>query len=131
MKAMASTHVQVLIGRLEELKREFGDFAFKAAVKSLRARRLDRRGRENRKQFAWSKYQALYRKQRGMCPLCETAMLLLRGEVEIDHKDPNRAEGFNDDANLQLAHRKCNRRKSSQSLYQQAKKGHRTVVELL
>jgi hypothetical protein len=58
-------------------------------------------------------------------------MLLLRAEVEIDHKDPNQAEGFNDDVNLQLAHRACNRKKSSRSLYQQAKKGNMIVVDLI
>ena len=58
-------------------------------------------------------------------------MVLLRAEVEIDHKDPNRQEGFNDDDNLQLTHRTCNRRKSSRSLYQQAKKTNRSITELL
>jgi hypothetical protein len=51
--------------------------------------------------------------------------------VEIDHKDPNRAEGFNDDVNLQLAHRKRNRAKSSRLFYQQAKKGNMIVVDMI
>jgi 5-methylcytosine-specific restriction endonuclease McrA len=66
-----------------------------------------------------------------VCPLCKEVMVLLRGVIEIDHKDPNRQEGFNDDDNLQLTHRRCNRRKSSGSLYQQAKKMNRTIMELL
>ena len=66
-----------------------------------------------------------------MCPLCNDAMLLLRGQVEIDHKDPNRQEGFNDDDNLQLTHQSCNRRKSSRSIYEQAKKGGKSIIQCL
>ena len=131
MIGKASTRVQVLINRLDELKGEFGDFAFRQAVRNIRSRRLDNHDRERRKRFPWSKYQSLYRRQRGICPLCKDAMVLLRGEVEIDHKDPNRQVGFNDDDNLVLTHRPCNRRKSSRSLCQEAKKRKKLVVDLL
>ena len=125
------TRTEVLIERLDGLKAEFGDFAFRHALRILRQRRLENRHREHRKRFGWPKYQSLYQSQRGVCPLCKDTMVLLRGEVEIDHKDPNRQGGFNYDDNLQLAHRKCNRTKSSSSLYQQAKKTNRSIVELL
>lgn len=125
------TRIEVLIERLDGLKVEFGDFAFRHALRIVRQRRLENRHREHRKRFRWSIYQSLYQKQRGICPLCKEVMILLRGEVEIDHKDPNRQLGFNDDDNLQLTHRKCNRRKSSRSLYQQAKKRNRTIAEIL
>ena len=120
-----------LIEALRRLQAEYGLSRFKSAIQRLNRQRLDVSEREKRKRFAWSKYQVFYRKQRGICPLCDKAMLLLRGEVEIDHKDPNRQEGFNDDANLQLAHRKCNRTKSSRSLFQEAKKRNRNIVEML
>ena len=127
----AATKDGALIEELRRLQQEYGLSRFKSALQALNRRRLEVDQREKRKRFAWSKYQVLYRKQRGICPLCNDAMLLLRGEVEIDHKDPNRQEGFNDDVNLQLAHRRCNRTKSSRSLYQQARKGNRNIVELL
>ncbi|MGA3245856.1 MAG: HNH endonuclease signature motif containing protein [Bacteroidota bacterium] len=125
------TRIQIVIDQLDRLKAEYGDFAFRQAVRSIRQRRLDNGHRERRKRFPWSKYQSLYRMQRGVCPLCRDDMVLIRGRVEIDHKDPNREEGFNDDDNLQLTHRKCNRKKSSRSLYQQAKKSNRNIAELL
>ncbi|MGA3245831.1 MAG: HNH endonuclease signature motif containing protein [Bacteroidota bacterium] len=121
----------VLIERLLELQRQYGLYRFKCALKDLNRRRLEIDGREKRKRFPWSKYQALYRSQKGICRVCRELMPLLRGEVEIDHRDPNRQEGFNDDDNLQLTHRKCNRKKSSRSVYQQAKKSSRNIVELL
>jgi 5-methylcytosine-specific restriction endonuclease McrA len=121
----------LLIEQLRELQRQYGLFRFKCALRDLKRRRLEISGREKRKRFPWSKYQALYRSQKGICRVCQRIMPLLRGEVEIDHKDPNRQEGFNDDDNLQLTHRKCNRRKSSRSLYQQAKKTNRDIIELL
>lgn len=111
----------VLIERLLELQRQFGLYRFKCALKDLNRRRLEIDGREKRKRFPWSKYQALYRSQKGICGVCRELMPLLSREVEIDHKDPNREEGFNDDDNLQLKYRRCSRRKSCQWLYQQAK----------
>ena len=130
-KGKNMSHIQTLVNRLDELKTEFGDWTFRQAVESIRRRRLDNHHRDHRKRFAWSKYQRLYRRQRGMCPLCNDAMLLLRGQVEIDHKDPNRQEGFNDDDNLQLTHQSCNRRKSSRSIYEQAKKGGKSIIQCL
>jgi len=125
------TRLEVLIEHLDKLKAEFGDFAFRRALRIVGRRRLENRDREHRKRFGWPKYQSLYQRQRGVCPLCKEVMVLFRGEVEIDHKNPNRQEGFNDDDNLQLTHRRCNRKKSSGSLYQQAKKMNRTIMELL
>jgi 5-methylcytosine-specific restriction endonuclease McrA len=121
----------VLIEQLRQLQRQYGMFQFTLALQDLKRRRLEVEQRQKRKRFPWSKYQALYSSQKGICRLCRRLMPLLRGEVEIDHKDPNRQEGFNDDDNLQLTHRRCNRKKSSGSLYQQAKKMNRTIIELL
>ena len=120
-----------LIEHLLELQRTYGMYKFRLAFKALNRRRLELAGRERRKRFSWPKYQALYKSQKGICGICRRLMPLLRGEVEIDHKDPNRQELFNDDDNLQLAHRTCNRKKSSRSLYVQAKRTGRSITEFL
>jgi 5-methylcytosine-specific restriction endonuclease McrA len=122
---------EILIEQLDRLTAEYGESAFSYALQLRKRRRLENRRRSQRKRFAWSKYQKLYRRQRGICPLCRKEMVLLNGEVEIDHRDPNRAEGFNDDENLQLTHRRCNREKSSRSVYRQAKRMGRNMTELL
>jgi 5-methylcytosine-specific restriction endonuclease McrA len=129
MKAMASTRVQMLINRLDELKVEFGESAFRRALQMISRRRLENRNREHRRRFSWSKYQFLYQLQKGKCPLCGELMPLLKGEVEIDHKDPNREKDFNNDDNLQLTHRRCNRWKSSLSIYEQAKKARKNMIQ--
>jgi len=125
------TRVHILIERLDELKAEFGDVAFRHALKTLRQRRLDNRHRECRRRFPWSKYQCLYQSQKATCPLCGELMPLLKGQVEIDHKDPNREKNFNHDDNLQLTHRRCNRWKSSLSIYEQSKKSGKSVIQCL
>jgi 5-methylcytosine-specific restriction endonuclease McrA len=122
---------EVLIDELDRLTAEYGESTFRYALELRNRRRLENRRRTPRKRFAWSKYQKLYRKQRGICPLCRKEMVLLNGEVEIDHKDPNRASGFNDDDNLQLTHRRCNRSKSSRSVYKQSKQLGRNMAEFL
>ena len=120
-----------LIRCLEQLLASYGRCEFRRAVKELEQRRLEVSRRERRKRFAWSKHQMLYSMQKGVCPLCLELMPLLKGEVEIDHKDPNRTPGFNSDENLQLTHRRCNREKSSRSVYEQAKKGGQIVIDLV
>lgn len=131
MKLVAANRIQLLIIRLDELRAEFGDFAFGHALKTIRRRRLLNRHRDQRKRFPWSKYQFLYQSQQGICPLCDELMPLLKGEVEIDHKDPNRALDFNNDDNLQLTHRHCNRGKASRSIYEQAKSNQKSVIQCL
>ncbi len=127
------TRIEELVQRLSTLQDEFGRFTFDQALKTVRRRKLltPQGERPRRKRFSWSKYESLYQKQRGICPLCKRVMVLLRREVEIDHLDPNRQQGFNDDDNLQLTHRRCNRKKSSRSVYEQAKKTNRSIMELV
>ena len=119
-----------LIERLEELQTKYGRHSFKSAIKTLNRRKIDQSQREPRKTFPWSKYKKLYYIQRGICSYCDEPMFLRKGEVEIDHRDPNRLD-FNADSNLQLLHKKCNRMKSSRSVPSEAKTQGKTYLHLL
>lgn len=119
-----------LITRLEALQTKYGRHSFKNAIKTINRRKIDLGQREPRKKFPWSKYRKLYQIQSGLCLYCNEAMFLKKGEVEIDHRDPNRKD-FNADSNLQLLHQRCNRIKSSQSIPLQAKKGNATYLDLI
>jgi hypothetical protein len=58
-----------LLRSLEQLMAAHGQYEFRRAVKDLEHRRLEVSHRERRKRFAWSKYQMLYGRQKGVCPL--------------------------------------------------------------
>lgn len=123
---------QYAIETLDQLESEVGRSVYDHAIKTKNRRRLENGiGREKRKSFAWSKYQYLYRKQNGICRWCEKEMVLLRGKVEIDHRDPNSKEDFNSDSNLQLLHSHCNREKSAMPIEEQAKHLGRTYRKIL
>jgi len=125
------TKIETLVHRLSQLQIEYGLYHFQQALREIKRRRLEVSSREKRKRFPWSKYQTLYHRQHGVCPLCKELMPLVSGEIEIDHRDPNKVDGFNDDGNLQLTHKRCNRSKSSKTIYDLAKAKHKTVIECL
>jgi len=117
--------------RLIAIRDEVGYSLFWREVKSLSRERLDDKdNRQKRKHFPWSKYVSLYKKCRGICAWCEGAMPLIKGEINLDHKDPN-AEDFNGDANLQVLHSSCNKQKNAMSIADQAKHSGKTYTELL
>lgn len=119
------------IAKLKLIREEAGYSNFDQAVKKINRERLqDKDGRQKRKHFPWSKYESLYKKQRGICPWCGLGMMLIKQEIELDHKDPN-AEDFNADSNLQVLHSSCNRQKNSMSIADQAKHQGQTFAELL
>jgi 5-methylcytosine-specific restriction endonuclease McrA len=120
------------IALLDAIEKQIGVSRYVAAIKAKSRRRLevDVTVRQKRKSFPWSKYKRLYEKQAGKCAICAKDMRLIRGTVEIDHKNPN-AEDFNSDYNLQLAHKECNREKGGKSLAEQAKFYGKTTVQLL
>lgn len=119
-----------LITRLEELQTKYGRQLFKNAIRTMYRRKIDQLQRESRKKFSWFKYKKLYHIQRGICSYCDEPMFLKKGEVEIDHRDPNRLD-FNTDTNLQLLHVRCNRTKSARSIPVQAKMNNATYLHLL
>jgi len=122
--------VSDLVVILERLRNEYGSSIFERALKEIHRHRIYILEREKRKRFPWSTYVKLYTQQKGICLYCQKDMMLLKGEVEVDHRDPNRKD-FNTLSNLQLLHRRCNRQKGSSSIPRQAKQQHKTYVELL
>ncbi|GEM_PF-1096013 len=119
-----------LIAELDALRAIHGESAFERAVQMIRCRKLTLFSRPPRKKFPWAKYRKLYQLQQGMCPYCNTPLFLKKGEVEIDHRDPNRPD-FNAETNLQLLHKRCNRKKSARSIPAEAKSHNTTYIHLL
>ena len=116
---------------LDSLDKEVGRSIYDQAVKMKNRRRLERGDtRQRRKRFPWSKYQKLYQKKNGVCWWCQSDMKLIKGQIEIDHFDPN-APDYNADANLSVLHMDCNREKSSKTLTDQAQYLGITVKELI
>jgi 5-methylcytosine-specific restriction endonuclease McrA len=126
------TKTEELVTALDRLQEEFGRFTFIQALKIINRRKLliSADQRERRKKFSWQMVTRFYHRQGGICPLCLQPMVLIRGHIEMDHKDPY-AVDFNNERNLQLTHRQCNRSKSSLSLSSLAKRVGRPVTELI
>jgi 5-methylcytosine-specific restriction endonuclease McrA len=119
-----------LVSRLEGIKSSYGEQTFRSAIKQLNRSRLTIKDREPRKKFSWPLYRKLYQRQKGECPLCGEVMPLIKSQVVMDHKDPNRKD-FNAESNLQVVHPDCNRRKAAKSIYKQSKETNRTFAELI
>lgn len=120
------------IDTLTQLREEVGTSYYDQAIKILNRQRLDSSGmgREKRKPISWAVIKRHYNQQRGICRWCYKPMVLLRSEVEGDHVDPN-AVDFNNDKNIQVLHRSCNRGKSAMSIEEQAKHLGKTYREIL
>lgn len=120
------------VQRLKAIREEVGTSIYDAAVRIINRMRLDSdiSQRQKRKSFPWSVYERHYKKQRGICPWCEKTMPMIKGEIEIDHINPN-AVDFNADINLRVLHRSCNREKSAMSIADQAKHLGTTYREIL
>ncbi len=120
-----------LLSELRALRTKHGYGEFDFAVKKLMRERLQVEGRAKRIKFPKSYYQKLFDFQMGLCPHCGKVLTIPATKNEIDHKNPNEGEHFNDRFNLQLLHKSCNREKSSKSILQQSKETGRMSVELL
>jgi 5-methylcytosine-specific restriction endonuclease McrA len=117
---------------LVSLRTKYGTSTFDFVLKKLARQRLESRGiRPERTRFKWSDVRRLYAKQRGICPVCDNPMPLVRGELEIDHIDPSRVDGFNSDSNRQVAHKYCNRSKGADSIAEQSKSSGKPFTEIL
>jgi 5-methylcytosine-specific restriction endonuclease McrA len=121
------------IEELRAIREKHGYSIFDHSIKALNRERLQTQTREKRIKFPTSTYSRLYQSQHGLCSICEMPMVKLAKyhTLEIDHRDPNRRDGFNDWDNLGLAHEKCNREKSSKSMQQMSKETGRTTVQML
>lgn len=127
-EAMSSLSVR---DRLRAIRTEVGYSKFDFEVKALQRERLnDKAKRDKRVHFKWAKYESLYKKCGAQCWWCGEIMPLIKGQIEIDHFDPN-ADDFNDDPNLGLLHMECNRTKGSMSLPDQAKYHQITITQLI
>jgi 5-methylcytosine-specific restriction endonuclease McrA len=90
-------------------------------MREINRERLANPARDKRKAFKRTYLHILYKKQKGVCPVCDNDMAWMNGVgLEVDHIDPNRQD-FNDRSNHQLVHKACNREKSSMSLTEQTK----------
>lgn len=115
---------------LKSLRTKYGTGEFDHSIKTLNRERLENYNRPKRISFKWSLYRKLYRKQFGLCGICEAEMALIKGKVSMDHKNPN-AEDFNDESNLQVTHVRCNLEKSSKSIPEQSKETGKPFTELV
>jgi 5-methylcytosine-specific restriction endonuclease McrA len=125
-----------LRAELIALREKYGYSLFRQEVVALERSRLqiDKASRVPRQKFKARDYKRLYHAQRGICPLCGLGMILplhFPGGLEIDHKNPNEAEHFNEWDNLALTHSACNRKKSSKTLEERSKETGKTTMELL
>lgn len=117
------------IDRLRLLRKEYGTSAFDHAIRTLMRERVNP-DRDKRKAVPWSLLKRKYNEQRGRCSICGLDMVLVRGQVEPDHVDPNRQD-FNSPENIRAAHSKCNRSKGSLSIPEQTKRYGKTMVDIL
>lgn len=118
------------IDSIKILRDRMGYSRFDHAMRAINRERIENPGRDTRKKFPWSKYTRLYKECKGVCWWCESTMPLIKGQVEVDHFDPNEQE-FNGDGNLGLLHAKCNREKGPMNLTDQAKYLGITVTDLV
>lgn len=117
---------------LKAFREKIGTSRYDAAVKKINRQRLevDVEKRQKRVTFKWSKVKKLYDKCRGVCWWCENTMPLIRGDVAVDHFDPNEKD-FGADSNLGLLHSKCNGEKGGKSLSEQAQFLGITLTQLI
>ncbi len=57
-----------------------------------------------------SEKQELIKKQDNKCPVCN-GLLLIHDELEVDHIEPISKGGKDENGNLQVTHKYCNRKK--------------------
>ena len=122
MDSMLKMELRALIGK-------YGYSRFWQDIKELNRERISK-DRPKREHFPKSMYQKLFDMQIGTCPYCRKQLDIPATKNEVDHKDPNAGEKFNERFNLQLLHRSCNRTKSSKSIQQQSKESGKTFEQL-
>ena len=115
---------------LTALRTKYGYSQFDHAVKSLMRQRLDAPGRPKRIHVSLNARWKMYRRQKGICYLCNKEMLPDEKLWDVDHIVSD-AEDFNGKSNLGLSHLSCNRAKGAKSLVDLAKETGTTVEEYL
>ena len=117
---------------LKDLRKLHGTSAFDNAVKQLMRERLDAPGRPKRAHVSLNARWKMYRRQKGICPLCEKEMLPDEKTWDVDHIVVD-GTNFNDRANMWLTHQSCNRAKGAKSLLELSKESgrNRTVLDYI
>ena len=112
------------------LRGKYGTSQFDHAVKSLMRQRLDAPGRPKRIHVSLNARWKMYRRQKGICPLCNTEMAPDEKLWDVDHIEPD-SPNYNGKDNLWLTHASCNRSKGAKSLIEMAKETGATINEIL
>lgn len=125
--------LKTTIQRQRELKAEAGVSNWEQSIKVINKERVNS-DRGKKLSFTWSQIKRAYKRQRGICPVCQHEMALDRKSVHGDHVNPNLSEqeGLNSERNLAATHSKCNLIKNSSSMADMSKKrqlGHFTGEE--
>lgn len=116
---------------ITQLREEVGSSILDSVIKAFMRQRLENgAARDKRKHFPWSKYQLLYLKQNGVCWWCLSDMKLIKGQIQIEHFDPN-AKDYNANENLSVVHNKCNQEKGAKTLVEQAEYLRITIEQLI
>jgi hypothetical protein len=120
--------VEEVVEQIKALKREAGEFVFRAAMKKINRPRVDE-ARGKKKLFPAHVLMAAAEKQGWVCPACGLDLPRKRYLMHGDHVNPNRVNGLNDADNCQALHVKCNLKKSSKSMFEVSKTSGRTVLD--
>ena len=115
---------------LKGLRNLYGTSTFDHAVKSLMRQRLDAPGRPKRVHVSLNARWEMYRRQKGICPLCNKEMAPDEKIWDVDHIEPDSAS-YNGRDNTWLTHSGCNRSKGAKSLLDLSKESGKTIQEFL
>lgn len=109
----------------------YGYSAVENEIKAWKRRRIPI-DRPARVKFPWSEYRRMYEAQKGICPLCQETMPLIRGKIEMDHINPElTGEEFNARSNRQVVCSGCNKEKSAMTVAQQTKFYGKTMTQIV
>lgn len=118
------------LAELKMMRTRYGTSNFDHAIKLLMRERLDAPGRPQRIRVSLNARWKMYRRQKGICPLCNQEMPPDEKLWDVDHIEPT-SENFNGKDNLWLCHSSCNRSKGARSLNDLAKSSGTTVEQYL
>ena len=117
---------------LKQVQKDWGYSQYDHDVKKINRERVNpERGKKI--DYTWAQVKHAYKKQRGICPVCQKEMALDRNKLHGDHQNPNLTveEGLNSESNLRALHIVCNLKKSSKTIPQLSKETGRTYEDLL
>jgi hypothetical protein len=104
------------ITSLRAIREAAGYGNYDQAVKILNRERVNP-DRGKKEDFTWAQVKIAYRHQRGICPVCNKEMVLIREKLHGDHWDCNLTveQGLNSQKNCACTHKPCNLHKSTKT----------------